>query len=387
MHWLWGSFLLALAVSAQAAEFPPVRLGLIVPTAGEAGPVAQSMRRAGDMAIGDWTPKLGRAIDLLVKEDEFDPRQAVVTAERLVQEGVWGVVGHFYSSSSVPASVVYHQAGIPLVTPTSTHPRLTSQGFDTVFRISGRDDQQAVTGAEFVLAQLKPRRVAVIHDETEYGRGLAETFISALERRAAKRVVMVETVSQGDKDFSVQVARLRSAAPDVVYFGGIFREAGYLVRQMRQAGIGASFVSCDAVLDPDFVKLAGEEAASGTYLTFASDPRLIESASSLIRRYEVRYGSLGPYVLYTYDALGVLLHAIQLAKPANNSKEELQKVLRVIRTRPYQGALGTLRWDKNGDLVTSPYVVYVTKRGGNVQGWFEQLVSGPTGAGKTPKLN
>jgi ABC-type branched-subunit amino acid transport system substrate-binding protein len=91
--------------------------------------------------------------------------------------------------------------------------------------------------------------------------------------------------------------------------------------------------------------------------------------------------------LYTYDAVGVLLQAIQLAKPANNSKEELRKVLRLIRTRPYQGALGSLRWDKNGDLVTPPYVVYVMKRGGNVQGWFEQLVSKPAGAGKTPKLN
>jgi len=387
MRWLWWSAFLALAVSAHAAELPPIRLGLVVPTASEAGPVAQSMRRAADMAVGDWAPRLGRAVDLLVREDQFDPRQAVVTAERLLQENVWGVVGHFYSSSSVPASAIYHQAGIPLITPTSTHPRLTSQGFDNVFRISGRDDQQAVTAAEFVLAQLKARRIAVIHDETEYGRGLAETFSGALERRAPKRVILVETLSQGDKDFSAQVARLKSAAPDVVYFGGIFREAGYLVRQMRQAGMRAAFVSCDAVLDPEFVKLAGEDAAAGAYLTFAPDPRLIESAWSLIRQYELRYGSLGPYVLYTYDAVGVLLHAIQVARPANDSKEELRKVLRAIRTRPYQGALGTLRWDKNGDLVASPYVVYVTKRGGSVQGWFEQLEVKPSGNGKTPKPN
>ena len=385
MRWLWLPLFLGWSISAHAAELATMRLGLVVPTASEAGPVAQSMRRAAEMAVDDWTPKLRRAVELRVKEDQFDPKQAVLTAEKLVQEAVWGVVGHFYSSSSVPASAVYHQAGIPLVTPTSTHPRLTSQGFDNVFRVSGRDDQQAITAAEFVLAQLKPRRVAVIHDQTEYGRGLAETLTRALERRAPRRVVLTEIVSQGDKDFSQQVARLKAAAPDAVYFGGIFREAGHLVRQMRQGGVTAVFVSCDAVLDPEFIKLAGEDAATGIYLTFAPDPRLLQSAASLIRRYELRYGSLGPYVLYAYDAVGVLLQAIQVAKPVDNSAQELQKVLRAIRTRPYAGALGTLRWDRNGDLATPPYVIYVAKRGGSVQGWFEQLASRPAAAGKTPQ--
>jgi branched-chain amino acid transport system substrate-binding protein len=385
MRWLWLPLFLGWTFSAYAAELAAVRLGLVVPMVSEAGPVAQSMRRAAEMAVDDWTPKLRRAVELRVKEDQFDPKQAVLTAEKLVQEAVWGVVGHFYSSSSVPASVVYHQAGIPLITPTSTHPRLTSQGFDNVFRVSGRDDQQAITAAEFVFAQLKPRRVAVIHDQTEYGRGLAETFTRALERRAPRRIDLTEIVSQGDKDFIAQIARLKAAAPDVVYFGGIFREAGHLVRQMRQGGMTAVFVSCDAVLDPEFIKMAGEDAVTGIYLTFAPDPRLLQSAASLIRRYELRYGSLGPYVLYTYDAVGVLLQAIQVAKPIDNSAQELQKVLRAIRTRPYVGALGTLRWDRNGDLAASPYVIYVAKRGGSVQGWFEQLVSRPAAAGETPQ--
>jgi branched-chain amino acid transport system substrate-binding protein len=382
MHWLWLPLLLGWTLSVHAAEPAAVRLGLVVPMASEAGPVAQSMRWAAEMAVDDWTPKLRRAVELHVKEDQFDPKQAVLTAEKLVQEGVWGVVGHFYSSSSVPASVVYHHAGIPLVTPTSTHPRLTSQGFDNVFRVSGRDDQQAITAAEFVLARLKPRRVAVIHDQTEYGRSLAETFARALERRAPRRVVLTESLSQGDKDFSAQVARLKAAAPDLVYFGGIFREAGHLVRQMRQVGMTAVFVSCDAVLDPEFIKLAGEDAVTGIYLTFAPDPRLLQSAASLIRRYELRHGSLGPYVLYAYDAVGVLLQAIQFAKPVDNSIQELKKVLHAIRTRPYAGALGRLRWDRSGDLATPPYVMYVAKRGGSVQGWFEQLVSNPAAVGK-----
>ena len=373
MRWLWLPLGVSLVLPAQAADVPPVRLGLVVPTAADAGPVAQSMRRAADMAVGDWSLRLGRRIELIVKEDAFDPRQAVVTAESFVQEGVWGVVGHIYSSTSISASAVYHEAGVPLVAPTATHPRLTAQGFDNVFRVSGRDDQQALVAAEFVVLRVKARRVAVVHDRTEYGRGLVETFRRELARRAARPVVAEESLAQGDRDFTTQVARLREARPDAVYFGGIFREAGHLVRQCRQAGVQAAFVSGDAVRDPDFVSLAGEDAAAGAYLTFAPDPRLVDSARPLIQQYESRYGSLGPHVLSTYDAVGVLLRAIQAAKPGDSSRDELGKVVGAIRARPYQGALGMLRWDKNGDLTPAPYAVYVTKRGGSVQGWFEQL--------------
>lgn len=379
MRWCWLLLLVIMAAPVRAGELPPVKIGLVIPMAGEAGGMGQSMRQAAEMAIADWTEKLDRKADLVVGDDQFDPRQAVVIAEKLVQDGVWGVVGHFYSSSSIPASAVYSQAGIPMVTATSTHPRLTAQGFENVFRVSGRDDQHALSAAEFILAHLRVRRIAVIHDRTEYGRALAETLIRTMERRAARRIVAVEEIAQGDKDFSALVARLKLLEPNLVYFGGIFREAGYLIRQMRQAGLSATFMSADGVLDPEFVKIAGDEAARGTYLTFAPDPRLLATARSFIQRFEERYGPIGPYVLYTYDAVGALLHAVQVARPLTNSKEELRKVLRVMHTSAYEGTMGRVRWDKNGDLTVSPYVVYVTKKGGNLQGWFEQ-VTGISGA-------
>ncbi len=385
MRWYWVLLVLSLTTPAWAGEQPPVKLGLVVPMAGEAGRVGQSMRQAAEMAITHWTERLGRRVDLALGDDQFDPRQAVVVAEKLVQEGVWGVVGHFYSSSSIPASAVYNQAGIPQVTATSTNPRLTRQGFDNVFRVSGRDDQHALSAAEFILSRLRPRRIAVVHDRTEYGRTLAETLIRAVERRGGRRtIVALEEIAQGDKDFSAVVARLKSLDPNVVYFGGIFREGGYLIRQMRQAGVPATFVSADGVLDPEFVKIAGEEAANGAYLTFAPDPRLLSSARSVIQRFEERYGPMGPYVLYTYDAVGVLLHAIQAARPQANTKEELRKVLKVMQSTAYDGTLGRLRWDKNGDLSTSPYVIYVTKKGGSLQGWFEQATGIPATGNRAP---
>jgi branched-chain amino acid transport system substrate-binding protein len=386
MRGLWFSLLLMWTLPAEAGELAPVRLGLVVPMASEAGPVAQSMQHAAEMALLDRGPVLGRPVALRVQDDPFDPKQATVTAERFVQEGVWGVVGHFYSSSSVPASAIYHQAGIPMVTATATHPRLTAQGFGNVFRVAGRDDQQAVTAAEWIVTRGKARRIAVVHDRTEYGQGLADALRREIARRPPRRVVAIETVPQGDKDFTAQVARVRASRPDVVYFGGIFREAAYLLRQLRQAGVSATFVSGDAVLDPEFVKLAGGDVAAGTYLTFAPDPRLQDSARPVIQRYESRYGSLGPYVLYVYDAVGVLLRAIQTGKPTDSSPDELRKVVRAIRGQAYRGALGTLRWDTHGDLTVSPYVMYVVRQGGNVQGWFEQVpVNSPAPAAKPPQ--
>jgi branched-chain amino acid transport system substrate-binding protein len=374
MRWCWLLLGVVLASPAWAGQLPPVKLGLVIPMAGEAGRIGQSMRQAAELAVADWTEKLGRKVELVLGDDQFDPKQAVAVAEKLIQDGVWGVVGHFYSSSSIPASAVYYQAGIPMVTATSTHPWLTAQGFANVFRVSGRDDQHALAAAEFILSRLRARRIAVVSDRTEYGRTLADTLIRTVERRAGRRIVVaVEEITQGDKDFSGVVARLKTREPDIVYFGGIFREGGYLVRQMRQAGMKAAFVSGDGVLDPEFVKIAGEEAASGTYLTFAPDPRLLAAAGPFIQRFEARYGPIGPYVLYTYDAMGMLMRAIQIAKPSTNSKEELRKVLKVMHTMEYDGTLGRLRWDKNGDLATSPYVVYVTRKGGSLQGWFEQL--------------
>ncbi|MFB3819660.1 MAG: branched-chain amino acid ABC transporter substrate-binding protein, partial [Candidatus Methylomirabilales bacterium] len=363
-----------------AGGLPPIKIGLVIPMAGEAGRVGQSMRRAAEMAIGDWSPILERAVELSVKDDRFDPKQAVAVAEKLVQEGVWAVVGHFYSSSSIPASAVYYEAGIPQVTPTSTHPRLTQQGFDTVFRIAGRDDQHALSAAEFAVGRLHARRFAVVHDRTEYGRTLAETFSRAVER-AGRRVVVTEEILQGDKDFSGVAGRVKAVDPDVVYFGGIFREGGYLLRQLREAGVDAAFLSADGALDPEFVKIAGEDAATGAYLTFAPDPRLLPSARPLIQKFEARHGPLGPYVLYTYDAFGVLLNAFRLVRPAAPTPAALRRVAQAMRHSVYEGALGKLRWDKHGDLAASPYVVYVTKKGGSLQGWFEQLREPPAARG------
>jgi len=369
--------LLATWTAGASAEHLPVTLGLVVPMAGEAGRVGRSMRLAAEMAVADWQRRLGRPVTLTVKEDQFDPRQAAALAHQLAKDGVWGVVGHYYSSSSIPAAAVYAEAGIPQITPTATHPRLTAMGYPTVFRMAGRDDQQAVTAADFLVDRLRRRRVAVIQDRTEYGQTLAASFRRALDRRAPRRIVLEESVAQGDKQFDDLTMRIADARPDAVYFGGIFREAALLLKQIRRTGIDAAFLSGDGVLDPEFISLAGESALAEVYLTFMPDPRTLPTAQPVIQRYEAKHGTLGPYVLYTYDAVGAYCWALEKARPTSAAKEELAKLLQVLRRGGYPGALGTLRWDARGDRATSPYIVYTVKKDGSLHRWFEPAAPQP----------
>lgn len=375
------SLVLGLFVLAMTQAKEPIRIALVGPMSGDLARMGRYMREGALLAVSEWNEKggvLGRKVELLVGDDQADPKQAVIVAKQMVKEGVFGVVGHFTSSASIPASAIYQEAGILQITPASTDPRLTEQGFDNVFRTCGRDDQQGQVAAEFVLGTLKAKRIAAVHDKTPYGRGLAEAFSKAVERKG-RRLLAYEAIMQGEKDFEPLLERLKSLRLDVLYFGGIYREAGLLLKQMREQGLETTFVSGDGVIGEEFVRVAGEKAALGSYLTSYPDPKFLPKAKAVIARYEKRYGPIGPYSLYTFDATSALLHAIEKAKPKDGSKRELKKVSRALRAMTYVGALGSFRWDKKGDVVGAPYVVYVTKKGGNYQGWFAQI----TGLSKT----
>ena len=370
---------LSLFVLATAQTEEPIKIALVGPMSGDLARMGRYMREGAELAISEWNEKggvFGRKAELLVGDDQADPKQAVLVAKRMVSEGVFGVVGHFTSSTSIPASGIYHEAGILQITPASTDPRLTEQGFDNVFRTCGRDDQQGRVAAEFVLKTLKAKRIAAVHDKTPYGHGLAQAFRKAVEGKG-RRLLAYEAIMQGERDFTELVERLKPLRLDVLYFGGLYREAGLLLRQMREQGLKAAFVSGDGVIGEEFVRVAGEKAALGSYLTSYPDPKFLPSAKVVIARYEKRYGPIGPYSLYTFDATSALLYAVEKAKPKDGSKQELRKVAQAFRAMTYVGALGSYRWDRKGDIVGAPYVVYVTKKGGNYQGWFAQITGIP----------
>ncbi len=364
----------------KAESTPIITIGVVGPMSGDMAYLGRYVREAVGLQAEEWNEKggiLGRRIQLLVEDDHNDPTEAVIAAKRLVRAGVWGVIGHLTSAGSLPASPIYHAAGIPQITPSSTDPRLTEQGFLNLFRTCGRDDQQGRVAAEFVLRELHPRRVVVLHDRTPYGRALAETFQRRIMRHERGLVVATLALSPGGKDLVSVIEAIKAEEPDLVYFGGIYREGGLLVRQLREQGVKAILVSGDGVIGTEFINLAGEAAAAGTYLTFAPNPLLLPSADVAIKRFENRYGAIGPYTLYAYDAAGALFTAIARAKPKAPSRSQFLRVARTLHRMTYMGALGQLRWDRKGDLVNPPYVIYQAKKGGSFQGWFEQVTRRP----------
>lgn len=355
---------IVIAMASCTKEEKTIKIGIAGPMTGDQSKMGLDMKNGAALAVDEWNKKggiLGKKIELLVEDDQHDPKQAVSVANKLVNRGVVGIIGHFNSSASIPASSVYNRAGIPMITPASTNPRLTEQGFDNVFRICGRDDQQGQVAASFVINKLRIKRVAVLHDKTTYGQGLADEFVKALGDRV--EVVYYNGIMQGDKDFRAVLTALKEGNPELLYFGGIYPEGGLIVKQARELGITIPFMSGDGVIDPKFIEIAGP-ASEGTYLTFSPDPGKLESAKGFIEAYRKTYGEPGPYSIYAYDATNVLLQAIEVAKSTDG-----KAVSKTIHEMKYAGALGKLQWDDKGDILHSPYVVWITRNGQFEEFW------------------
>jgi branched-chain amino acid transport system substrate-binding protein len=342
-----------------------IQIGVVGPMTGDQSKMGMDFRNGVALAVDEWNARggvLGKRIQMVIGDDQHDPKQAVSVANKLVNDGVVGVIGHFNSSCSIPASDIYHRAGIPMVSPGSTNPQFTEKGYDNVYRVCGRDNQQGRVGAQFVTDRLKLKRVAVIHDKTTYGQGLADEFKKALG--ASVEVVYYGGIMQGDKDFKSVLTSIREKDPELIFFGGIYPEAGLLVRQARELGIKAPFMSGDGTIDPKFIEIAGAGAAEGTYLTFSPDPNNIPSAKDFIKNYATKFGEIGPYSIYAYDAANILLSAIREA----NSTEG-KAIIDKLHTSEFSGATGKIRFDAKGDVTAAPYVVWITKNGKFEEYW------------------
>ena len=339
-----------------------IRIAVAGPMTGDQSKQGNDLKNGVEIAVEEWNEKgglLGKKLELLVGDDQHDPKQAVSIANKFVNSGVVGVIGHWNSSASIPASEVYHRSGIPMITPASTNPQVTDRGYLDVFRICGRDDQQGRVAAEFVVRKLQAKRVAVLHDKTTYGQGLADEFKKALDSLSGGKIHVVydSGVIQGDKDFRGVLTTVASKKPDVYFFGGIYPEGGLLVKQAKEVGLSAPMVSGDGVIDQVFVQIAGS-AADGTYLTFSPDMTQLSSTQEILRKYRARYGEPGPYSFYAYDAVQVLLHGVQKAGTTTGFA-----VSQAIHTMSYEGITGRIQFDSKGDRLTSQYVVWITKNG------------------------
>jgi len=336
-----------------------LRIGVAGPMTGDQAKMGMDLINGVTLAIEEWNARggiLGRKIEIVKGDDRHDPREAVNVANKFVNVGVVGVIGHWNSSCSIPASKIYFESSIPQISPASTNPTLTDQGFRSVFRTCGRDDQQGKVGAEFIVNTLKKTKIAVLHDKTTYGQGLADELKKNAESQGATTVAY-EGIIQGDSDFSAVLTKVKSQNPEVIYYGGIYPEAGLLVKQMRQLEINALFVSGDGVIDQEFLKIGGD-ATEGSFLSFGPSVEEIPTAKKFIENYTKRFGEIGPYSIYAYDAANILLTAI-----SNAGTSEGKRVAEEIHKLSYEGSLGTIEFDEKGDVKVAPYIFWIVKGG------------------------
>ncbi len=293
--------------------------------------------------------------ELMSEDDAADPKTATTVAQRLVDEGVVGVIGHLNSGATIPASKVYSDAGIPQISPSATAVKYTTQGFKTAFRVMTNDAQQGkVLGA---FAAKLGKKIAIIDDRTAYGQGLADEVEKAA-KAAGEDVVAREYTTDRASDFMAILTSIKAKSPDVVFFGGMDPQAAPLVKQMRQLGMNAQFLGADGSETPKFIELAGPDAEG----SIASMPGLpLESmpgGETFKQKFEAKYGQIQNYAPYAYDAARVMVDAIKRA----NSAEPAKFLAELPRT-DFQGVTGHIRFDDHGDLAGGSITLYQVKNG------------------------
>ncbi len=350
----------ALTAGFTASAQAQIKIGVAGPITGPNAAFGAQLKNGAEQAAADINAKggiNGQKIQIITGDDVSDPKQGVSVANKFVGEGVKFVIGHYNSGVTIPASVVYEENGMLVITPAATNPTLTERGMWNVFRTCGRDDQQGAVAGKYIADKFKGKKVAVIHDKTTYGKGLADETRKAMNKLGVKDV-LYEGVNTGEKDFSALVSKIKQANADLVYWGGLHTEGGLILRQMRDAGVKAVLMGADGIADTEFAAIAGP-AAEGTLMTFGPDPKKRPEAAAVIKSFEVRKFDPQAYTLYSYAALQVVANAATQSKSL-----EPKKVAETIRAgKPFKTVLGDLAYDKKGDLTKLDYVMYTWKKG------------------------
>ena len=345
----------ALGVSAFAQA--DIKIGVAGPMTGANAAFGEQYMK-GAQAAADAVNAAGgvngEKIVLVKGDDACEPKQAVTVAKDLTNQKVAGVVGHFCSSSTIPASEIYDEAGIIAITPGSTNPPVTERGLGAMFRMCGRDDQQGIVAGDYIVDVLKGKKVVVLHDKDTYGQGLADATKAQLVKRGVTPV-LYEGLTRGEKDFSTIVTKIRGAGADVVYFGGLHPEAGPLVRQLREQGLkDVKFMSDDGIVTDELVTTAGgPQFVNGVLMTFGADPRLLPDSKTVVDEFRKHGTEPEGYTLYAYASVQTLAAAFNGAK--SNKGEDAAKWL---KAHPVKTVMGEKSWDSKGDLKVSDYVVY-----------------------------
>ncbi len=359
---------MAATAGAHAAD-QEVRMGSASPVSGPSAHLGKDTENGARLAIEDLNAR-GFMIDgkrvklvLVAEDDGGDPKQGTAVAQKLVDAKVVGVVGHLNSGTTVPASKIYHNAGIPQISPSATTPIYTRQGFKSAFRVVANDNKVGSTLGRYAVATLKARRIAVIDDRTAFGQGLADEFIKGVKAAGGgAEIVSRQYTNDRATDFNAILTQVKGKNPDVLFYGGMDAVAGPMLKQLKALGIDVKFMGGDGVCSEKLPLLATD--GIGENKVFCAVAGGVTGAqektyADFVERYRKKFNlELQTYAPYAYDAMMVLAMAMQNARSADPARfiPEISKI-------KYQGVTGNIAFDANGDLLDAAMTLY-TYRGG-----------------------
>jgi branched-chain amino acid transport system substrate-binding protein len=358
----------ALAVAPCVFAQSVVKIGSASPLSGPGAHLGKDIENGARMAIDDLNAR-GATVGgtkvkwvLAAEDDGSDPKMGTAAAQKLVDGGVAAVVGHLNSGTTVPASKIYHGAGIPQISPAATTPLYTHQGYNTAFRIVANDNLVGRTLATYSIATLGAKKIAVIDDRTAFGQGLADEFIKGVKKAGGAEVVSRQFTNDRATDFNAILTQIRARNPDVIFYGGMDAVAGPMLKQMKTLGIQAKFVAGDGVCSEKLPQLAGDAlGADKVFCAVAGGVSASEQAgyAAFTERYRKRFGmELQTYAPYAYDAVMVFAAAMQQTGSSNPAK-----YLPALAKVSYRGVTGNIAFDPNGDLQDAALTLYTYRDG------------------------
>jgi len=355
---------LALAMALPvAAHAETIKIAVAGPTTGPVTQYGDMVREGVSTAIERYNAQggiNGKQLEMVVVDDGCEPKQAPVAANRVVNDKIGFVVGHVCSGATIAATDIYNNEGVVMVTPSATSPAVTDgKNYDFIFRTIGRDDQQGPFAADFILKQIKPKKIAVLHDKQSYGQGIATAVRDTLSK-AGTEVAVFEGINAGDSDYSAVITKLKSAGVDFVYYGGYHPELGLLLRQAAEQGLKARFMGPEGAGNPDINAIAGD-AVEGMLVTLPADFSQSSANAEVVKAFNAKKrNASGAFQLTSYAALQVIAEGI---KGANSTDPE--KVAAYMHAHTFDTPIGKVSWNKQGDLNDFKFDVFTWHKDGS----------------------
>ena len=369
------SFAIAVAGFMAEPATAQVKLGVAGPITGPNAATGAQMKNGVDQAAADLNKSggiLGQKITVEYGDDVSDPKQGVSVANDFAADGVKFVIGNYNSGVTIPSSEVYQENGILEITPASTNPTVTERGMWNIFRVCGRDDQQGRVAGDYILKHFKGKRIAFVNDKTTYGKGLADETLKTI-KAGGMDSVLYEGINTGEKDYSALVSKIKQSRADLVYFGGLYTEAGLIVRQMRDQGVTAPLMGGDGITSDEFASVGGP-GVIGSLMTYGPDPRNRPEAKAVVAEFRAKNFEPEAYTLYSYAAVQIIAQAATAAKSLDP-----KKVADVMHSgMNFKTVIGNISYDKKGDITRLDYVVYKWERMPDGKITYVELPGAPT---------